>query len=77
MKRGTRRNMIRPEILTKDNDKRSGFFIEPKLTLSEYIKEKVSVLHQLGCCKVTKGDFATCTNEIQVDNKARSIIMAA
>jgi len=57
--------------------KREGFFIEPKLTLSEYIREKVKVLHQLGCYKVTKGDFATCTNEVQVDNKARSIIMAA
>ena len=57
--------------------RRDGFFIEPKLSLPEYIREKVKVLHQLGCYRVTKGDFATCTSEVQVDNKARSIIMAA
>lgn len=57
--------------------RRDGFFIEPKLSLSEYIREKVKVLHQLGCYRVTKGDFATCTNVVQVDNRARTIIMAA
>lgn len=59
------------------NVQRDGFFIEPKLSLPKYIKEKVKVLHQLGCYRVTKEDFATCTSEVQVDNKARSIIMAA
>lgn len=77
MKRGTKRNMIRPEIMVLPQKKREGFSIEPKLSLPEYIKEKVKVLHQLGYYKVTKGDFATCTSEVQVDNKARSIIMAA
>lgn len=75
MKRGVKRNMICPTII-QPSVKRSGFFIEPKLSLPEYIREKVKILHQLGCYRVTKGDFATCTSEVQVDNKARDIILA-
>jgi hypothetical protein len=43
--------------------------------MSEYITEKIRVLHQLGFKKVTKTDFANAKNEIQVDQIARRIMM--
>lgn len=54
--------------------KRNGFFVEDKLTLPEYIREKVQLLHELGHSLVTERTFNGCANEIQVDNRARTII---
>ena len=43
-------------------------------TLSEYKKEKVEILHELGYKNVTLSDFAKAKSEIAIDNIARSIL---
>ena len=45
-----------------------------KQTIKGYKRQKVSVLHQLGI-HVGKEIFETATNEIQVDNIAKSLIL--
>lgn len=47
---------------------------QKNLTLYQYKKEKVSILHQLGYGSVTIHIFDNATNEIAVDNIARKII---
>ena len=44
------------------------------IPLPQYIKEKVKVLHELQYLWVKESDFSDCTNEIQVDNRAHTII---
>lgn len=44
------------------------------IPLPDYITEKVNVLHELGYGYVTENIFNGCTNEIQVDNRAHTII---
>jgi len=46
---------------------------ERKLSLPQYKKQKVKIMKQLGY-KVSTDIFYGCTNEIQVDNRARTII---
>lgn len=43
-------------------------------TIKGYKRQKLSVLHQLGI-HVSKEIFETATNEIQVDNIAKSLIL--
>ena len=43
-------------------------------TIRGYKREKISILNQLGF-HVDKSIFANATNEIQVDNIARSLIL--
>ena len=46
---------------------------ERQLTLPQYKKQKVKIMKQLG--HIVPTDFFNgCTNEIQVDNRARAII---
>ena len=47
---------------------------EEHKTLSEYIAEKVDLLHEMYYNWVTRETFVGCANEIQVDNRARTII---
>lgn len=47
---------------------------EKPLTLPQYIKKKVKLLHDFGYTKITKEFFAGCTSEIHVDNRAHSVI---
>ena len=44
------------------------------IPLSQYIDEKVKLLHELYYMWVTKEYFDGCTSEIQVDNRAHTII---
>ena len=43
-------------------------------TIKGYKRQKISILHQLGI-HVSKEIFEAATNEIQVDNIARSLIL--
>ena len=50
---------------------------EKSLSLTDYIAEKVKLLHEMYYNHVTKETFVGCKNEIQVDNRARTIIFGA
>lgn len=46
---------------------------ERQLTLPQYKKQKMKIMKQLGYI-IPTDFFDSCTNEIQVDNRARAII---
>ena len=47
---------------------------EKPMTLPQYIKRKVKILHDFGYTKITKEFFNGCRSETHVDNRARSVI---
>lgn len=61
-------------------DRLDGFVYKRKeeetenVPLSQYITEKVKLLHELYYMWVTEEYFDGCTSEIQVDNRAHTII---
>ena len=61
---------------------RSGYAYKRKeetenIPLSQYIEEKVNLLHELHHFSITEEHFSDCTSEIQVDNRAHTIIFGA
>ena len=56
------------EIETEDDG------IKGTIQGASYLEQKVELLHQLGYPKVTEESFAGCTSNIQIDNRARSIM---
>ena len=52
------------------------YYTEPSTTasLSEYIAEKVNLLHEFCYHHITEAFFDGCKNEIQVDQRARTVL---
>ena len=48
----------------------------PGVSGGSYIDKKVCLLHQLGFPNVTRETFTDCKSEIEIDRRARSIILA-
>lgn len=76
MKRGTRRNMICPDIICTPTKKKYYKKKEDKTPLEEYIEKKIDFLSGFDC-NVTENDFSNCRSKMQVDNKVHAFIMSA
>lgn len=62
---GQMMDMIRPY---------KGNMSEEEISLPQYIKKKVKLLHEFGFRKITKEFFNGCKNEIQVDQRAHVLL---
>ena len=75
MAKGKGRAVTCGSIMTAQNGKQYTYPKEESVSLPTYIAEKVKLMHVFGYRWVTEKFFNGCKNEIQVDQRAHTVLL--
>lgn len=71
--KGKHKEFISATIITAEVGVKK--YEEKPVPLPTYIKQKVKIMHDFGYRYITENFFRGCANEIQVDQKAHTVLL--